>query len=84
MNKLEMLYNRYGKKIWLTEFAKCCTRDQAEVETFMKVSDDMSTCSPHFSHPSTSRPSFPDWRLLTMSTATLGSSPATMINMSKL
>lgn len=37
MNRLEMLYNRYGRKIWLTEFAKCCTRDQGEVETFMKV-----------------------------------------------
>ena len=39
MNKLEMLYNRYGRKIWLTEFAKCCTRDQKEVETFVKVRD---------------------------------------------
>jgi len=37
MNKLEDLYNRYGKKIWLTEFAKCCTRDEAEVKTFMKA-----------------------------------------------
>jgi len=37
MNKLEDLYNRYGKKIWLTEFAKCCTRDKGEVETFMKA-----------------------------------------------
>jgi len=37
MNRLEMLYNRYGRKIWLTEFAKCCTRDQGEVETFVKA-----------------------------------------------
>jgi len=36
MNRLEMLYNRYGKKIWLTEFAKCCTRDLKEVEDFAK------------------------------------------------
>jgi len=37
MNKLENLYQRYGKKIWLTEFAKCCTRDKGEVETFVKA-----------------------------------------------
>ena len=37
MNKLEDLYNRYGKKIWLTEFAMCCTRHKWEVEKFMKV-----------------------------------------------
>merc|ERR1719370_2756948 len=37
MNRLEMLYNRYGRKIWLTEFAKCCTRGQGEVETFVKA-----------------------------------------------
>jgi len=36
MNRLEMLYNRYGKKIWLTEFAKCCTRSLQEVEDFVK------------------------------------------------
>jgi len=36
MNRLEMLYNRYGKKIWLTEFAKCCTRSLQEVEDFAK------------------------------------------------
>merc|ERR1711892_120541 len=24
-------------KIWLTEFAKCCTRNEAEVKTFMKA-----------------------------------------------
>jgi len=36
MNRLEMLYNRYGKKIWLTEFAKCCTRDLQEVEDFAR------------------------------------------------
>ena len=37
MDKLKMLHNRYGKKIWLTEFAKCCTRDKSEVEEFVKV-----------------------------------------------
>jgi len=36
MNRLEMLYNRYGKKIWLTEFAKCCTRSLQEVEDFAR------------------------------------------------
>jgi len=36
MNRLEMLYQRYGKKIWLTEFAKCCTRDENEVIDFVK------------------------------------------------
>ena len=29
---------RYGKKIWLTEFAVCCTRDEASVIEFAKVS----------------------------------------------
>ena len=28
---------RYGRKVWLTEFAKCCTRDQDEVIDFVKV-----------------------------------------------
>jgi len=37
MDKLEMLYNRYGKKIWLTEFAKCCTRSQEEVDDFARA-----------------------------------------------
>ena len=37
MNKLELLHQKYGKKIWLTEFAKCCTRDENEVINFMKV-----------------------------------------------
>jgi len=36
MNGLQNLYNRYGLKIWLTEFAKCCTRDVAEVEAFAR------------------------------------------------
>jgi len=36
MNRLEMLYNRYGKKIWLTEFAVCCTRNENDVINFMK------------------------------------------------
>merc|ERR1719188_2323908 len=36
MNMLETLYNRYGRKVWLTEFAKCCTRDVTQVENFMK------------------------------------------------
>merc|ERR1719334_649205 len=36
MNKLESLYNRYGRKVWLTEFAKCCTRDVTEIEEFAK------------------------------------------------
>jgi len=34
MTKLEELYDRYGRKIWLTEFAKCCTRNVAKVEEF--------------------------------------------------
>ena len=37
MNKLEDLYHRYGKKIWLTEFAVCCTRDEEDVINFVKV-----------------------------------------------
>jgi len=36
MNRLKMLHQRYGKKIWLTEFAKCCTHDEEEVIDFMK------------------------------------------------
>ena len=31
------MMTRYGKKIWLTEFAKCCTKDESEVIDFMKV-----------------------------------------------
>lgn len=53
MERLEMLYQRwmflllisgkngfsfsFGKKIWLTEFAKCCTKDENQVLDFMKV-----------------------------------------------
>ena len=37
MNRLELLYNRYGKKIWLTEFAVCCTRDENAVIEFVEV-----------------------------------------------
>ena len=37
MNKLEDLYHRYGKKIWLTEFAVCCTREEEDVINFVKV-----------------------------------------------
>ena len=53
MNRLEDLYNRsvinlelvvqlllvqrFGKKIWLTEFAKCCTHDENEIIDFVKV-----------------------------------------------
>ena len=36
MGHLEDLYNRYGLKIWLTEFAVCCTHDQEEVINFAK------------------------------------------------
>jgi len=36
MNHLEDLYNRYGHKIWLTEFAKCCTTNVTEVEDFAR------------------------------------------------
>ena len=36
MNKLERLYERYGKKIWLTEFALCCTRDEEAVIQFVQ------------------------------------------------
>merc|ERR1712241_486130 len=36
MNRLKMLHQRYGKKIWLTEFAKCCTHDENEVIEFVK------------------------------------------------
>jgi len=36
MGHMELLYNRYGRKIWLTEFAKCCTKDQNEVVDFVK------------------------------------------------
>ena len=28
---------RYGRKVWLTEFAKCCTHDENEVIDFVKV-----------------------------------------------
>ena len=34
---VDCLLFRYGKKVWLTEFAKCCTRDQDEVIDFVKV-----------------------------------------------
>ena len=37
--ELEFFLFRYGKKIWLTEFAKCCTHDEEEVIDFMKVID---------------------------------------------
>ena len=30
--------SRYGKKIWLTEFAKCCTHDENEIIEYAKVS----------------------------------------------
>jgi len=36
MERLELLYQRFGKKIWLTEFAKCCTKDENQVLDFMK------------------------------------------------
>jgi len=36
MEKLENLYNRYGRKVWLTEFAMCCTHDVKEVEEFVR------------------------------------------------
>merc|ERR1712098_129983 len=36
MNHLHNLYNRYGLKIWLTEFAMCCTTDVTEVENFAR------------------------------------------------
>jgi len=36
MDRLEMLHQRFGLKIWLTEFAKCCTKDETEVSDFMK------------------------------------------------
>ena len=32
-----MRHLRFGLKIWLTEFAKCCTKDETEVSDFMKV-----------------------------------------------
>jgi len=37
VENLQMLYNRYGRKIWLTEFALCCTTDLAEVEAFLRA-----------------------------------------------
>ena len=37
MQRLELLHQRYGRKIWLTEFAKCCTKDENEVLDFVKV-----------------------------------------------
>ena len=30
--------SRYGKKIWLTEFAKCCTHDENEIMEYARVS----------------------------------------------
>jgi len=36
MARLEQIYNRYGRKVWLTEFAKCCTRNQTKIEQFAK------------------------------------------------
>ena len=33
---VEISVLRYGKKVWLTEFAKCCTRDEQEVIDFVK------------------------------------------------
>ena len=37
MNRLEKLYKRYGRKVWLTEFAVCCTREESIVTDFVKV-----------------------------------------------
>ena len=34
---MQIFISRYGKKIWLTEFAKCCTHDKSEVIDFVKV-----------------------------------------------
>ena len=34
---LYVTHLRFGLKIWLTEFAKCCTKDETEVSDFMKV-----------------------------------------------
>ena len=36
MNRLEMLYKRYGRKVWLNEFAVCCTREESVVTDFVK------------------------------------------------
>ena len=37
MNRPELLHKRYGKRIWLTEFAVCCTRDDAAVIEFVQA-----------------------------------------------
>ena len=34
---MQKFWSRYGRKIWLTEFAMCCTHDVKEVEDFVRV-----------------------------------------------
>ena len=36
--------SRYGRKIWLTEFAVCCTHDQSKVTEFVKVRSHVAVC----------------------------------------
>ena len=58
MQRLELLHQRYGRKIWLTEFAVCCTRDENVVLDFVKVIMDRTGClfSPRTEHDRRSCP----------------------------
>ena len=69
---------RYGRKIWLTEFAMCCTHDVKEVEEFVRVlleSFKMKNYPLQIQNINIEfRASSHGWRQQTLSTVTLGSS----------
>ena len=73
---------RYGRKVWLTEFAMCCTHDLKEVEEFVRVLlesfNENCNIQIHIlieKHTKIEfRASSHGWRQQTLSTATLGSS----------
>ena len=73
------IIHRYGLKIWLTEFAKCCTRDEAEVLNFVKVTSKQIINS-SLSNSNT-RKSFQGWNKQILCTNILGSSPDLTRNM---
>ena len=79
MNKLEDLYHRYGKKIWLTEFAVCCTRDEQDVINFVKVKSNVCAVKSRIN----CRTLYHDWRVQNMCSDTPGSSPGTMTNITE-
>ena len=89
-----MFWYRYGRKIWLTEFAMCCTHDVKEVEEFVRVLLELINLRklrylvPHFIWEKhilrlVLRASSHDWRQQTLSIATLGSSQGKCTSFSK-